>query len=218
MRRLKCFAATVSLIVGLSAGRGYAASAQHPVLEKGQSCADCHDDERTRETRPADHTAAWPREHGGWIKRYGFRSGTTCAICHTEAHCTGCHQQEAPLDHTSFWRLKGHGLAVGLDRGRCSTCHRGADFCQRCHSETPPTNHSAVWGSPSNQHCNSCHFPLTAVGAQVCAVCHTGTPSHASAPAQPANALHATGANCRSCHSPLRHPDNGMTCTVCHMR
>jgi hypothetical protein len=113
--------------------------------------------------------------------------------------------------------LKGHGIAVGLDRGRCMTCHRGDDFCQRCHSQTQPLDHTAAWGTPSNLHCQSCHFPITSAGGRGCAVCHTaGTPSHNKTPPKPSNALHGPSADCRSCHTPLRHPDNGMACNACH--
>ncbi len=188
---------------------------RHPEVEKGVACASCHGDKRTKETKPAGHDAAWEEKHGAWIRQNGFRE-TTCNLCHTEAKCTSCHQQEKPANHNEFWRLKGHGLAVGLDRSGCFTCHRAVDFCDRCHSETRPQDHLAAWGAPTNLHCNSCHFPLTSAGGQRCAVCHATTASHTAAPAQPANALHVTGANCRSCHAPLRHPDNGMACTVCH--
>ena len=105
---------------------------------------------------------------------------------------------------------------VSLDRNRCMSCHQQVDFCERCHSETRPTSHLASFGAPLNLHCNNCHFPINSAGAQECAVCHRDTPSHAAAPAQPDNALHAAGANCRSCHTPLGHPDNGMACTTCH--
>lgn len=190
----------------------------HPILEKGAECSTCHEDGRTKDTKPSFHDVTWKREHGSWIRRYGLGVKRTCNLCHTESQCTSCHQQEAPADHTEFWRLKGHGIGVGLDRRRCFACHRSPDFCQRCHSQTTPTDHSASWGAPSNQHCSSCHFPLTSVGAQKCAVCHTSTTSHSSAPAQPSTSPHVTGANCRGCHTTLRHVDNGVSCTVCHTR
>jgi hypothetical protein len=114
--------------------------------------------------------------------------------------------------------LRGHGLMTGLDRSRCMTCHR-ADFCDRCHSETAPVSHRGGWGEPMNRHCLQCHYPLASFGADKCAVCHKGTPSHKATPPQPSNAFHLPGANCRSCHAPLtQHPDNGMDCQVCHTK
>lgn len=190
---------------------------EHPTLQKGQACGDCHDDGRTPETKPKWHDLGWGRTHGQWVTRYGLKSKDTCLLCHNESKCTSCHQIEKPRDHTEFWRLKGHALMVGLDRSRCYSCHR-TDFCQRCHANTPPMDHSAAWGTPGNRHCLGCHFPLASVGAQRCASCHAGTPSHANTPHQPSNALHGPGANCRSCHTPLRHPDNGMNCAFCHPR
>jgi hypothetical protein len=141
-----------------------------------------------------------------------------CYFCHQEGDCAQCHLQEAPLNHTAFWRLKGHAVSTSLDRSRCATCHASVDFCERCHAETKPMNHIAAWGTPRDNHCLSCHFPLASVGAQTCAVCHTGTPSHQATPSQPNNALHLAGADCRSCHTPLRHQDNGMACTSCHTK
>jgi len=193
---------------------------EHPEIPAGTECAACHDDGRTRETKPAWHDLAWSRNHGQYIRKFGFKADnkSTCTLCHAESQCTSCHQQEKPRNHNEFWRLKGHGLAVGLDRSRCFACHRGADFCERCHAQTQPLDHTALWGAPGNRHCLNCHLPITSAGAQRCSSCHTGTPSHASAPAQPANALHTPGANCLNCHSPLRHPDNGTSCAVCHPR
>ncbi len=191
---------------------------EHPPLEQGMGCAACHDDGRTRETRPPGHNSQWIRGHGEFIHQNGFKTETYCTVCHNQSQCSRCHQQEAPRNHTEFWRLKGHGIAAGLDRASCFTCHHGVDSCQRCHATTAPLDHSAAWGAPSNRHCLGCHFPLTSAGAERCAVCHTGTPSHASAPPQPANALHISNANCQTCHTPLRHPDNGMACAICHPR
>lgn len=193
---------------------------EHPAVGAGMECAMCHDDGRTKQTRPAWHDVAWVRNHGAAVRKLGSKpdTKTTCYLCHTESTCTSCHQQEKPRSHNEFWRRKGHGLSVGLDRTRCFACHRGADFCERCHSQTQPVDHTALWGAPSNRHCLSCHFPIGAAGAQRCAACHAGTPSHNATPARPANGLHVPTANCRDCHTPLRHPDNGMNCIVCHTR
>ncbi len=189
---------------------------EHPAITQDMECSGCHTDGRTKKTRPPGHDLAWERNHGSWVKRYGLRQTDKCHLCHNETQCTGCHQREAPRSHTQFWRLRGHGLAVGLDREACFTCHRGADFCERCHAQTTPLDHTAAWGAPGNRHCLSCHTPIGSAGAQRCVVCHATNPSHALAPAQPTNGLHVAGANCRNCHTPLRHPDNGTSCTACH--
>ena len=214
----KIFLLSILLLPLLTANKGCVKKDhwEHPPVTNETSCQTCHDDGRTRQTPPPGHNQAWKRDHGVWIKKFGFKPDSECRLCHTESHCSSCHQQEKPRNHTEFWRLKGHGLAVGLDRSSCLTCHRGADFCQRCHADTKPISHTAAWGSPSNRHCLSCHFPLTSVGGEGCAVCHTGTPSHNLTPKQPVNALHVAGANCISCHTPLKHPENGISCTTCH--
>ncbi len=207
------------LIPVLLGGKGCetGSSYQHPPLQKGQACADCHDDGRTTETKPKGHSLDWERVHGQWIQQNGLKSNSTCVICHKESWCTSCHQINKPRNHNEFWKLKGHGLMVGLDRSRCYACHR-TDFCERCHANTTPMDHNAAWGPPADRHCLNCHFPLASVGAQRCAVCHTSAGIHASTPKQPNNSLHSPGANCRDCHRPLHHPDNGMNCTVCHTK
>ncbi|MBI4211764.1 MAG: hypothetical protein HY540_03920 [Deltaproteobacteria bacterium] len=169
--------------------------------------------------KDSSHEAHWVEKHGATMKLTGDTFKGNCAMCHSESTCSSCHQQTPPRSHTHYWRLKGHGLAVGLNRSQCFSCHRSNDFCERCHAETQPLSHTGSWGTPSNRHCQNCHFPLTSAGGMQCAVCHKETPSHTlSTPAMPSNAKHVTGANCRSCHAPLRHPDNGMTCTTCHQR
>lgn len=188
----------------------------HPAVNSKTDCSTCHDDGRTIQTKPISHDLAWVRNHGKQIQRYGLKDNSVCLVCHTESTCTTCHQEEPPQSHTEYWRLKGHGLAVGLNRSQCFTCHRGADFCERCHSQTEPLNHTAAWGASTNLHCLNCHFPIGSAGAQRCFACHRSTPSHDTAPAQPNNGLHVTGANCRSCHTPVGHPDNGAPCTTCH--
>lgn len=197
---------------GCENGEGF----QHPAVEKGVECAACHDDGRTIATPPPGHDLAWEKNHGKLIQQKGLKPDSTCLICHNESQCTSCHQQEPPKNHTHYWRLKGHGVSVGMDRSRCTTCHRGADFCERCHSETEPLNHTAAWGAPTNRHCLNCHFPVNSVGGQQCFACHRSTPSHDDTPAQPENGLHVPGADCRSCHSPVGHPDSGASCTTCH--
>ena len=191
----------------------------HVDIDKETRCIDCHDDITSQKVKPKNHldTVRWMGEHGDYSSmKYGYKSESVCYLCHAESQCTSCHQQDEPRSHNQFWKQKGHGVMVSLNRSECKTCHQDAEFCEKCHASTKPVSHVASWGSPANNHCTSCHFPLNSVGAQECAVCHKATPSHDNTPTQPNNALHAPGANCRDCHNQLRHPDNGATCTSCH--
>lgn len=188
----------------------------HKDIDKDTKCVDCHDN-RTTKTKPASHDISWTHEHGKYAQlKFGFRDENVCRLCHTESSCSQCHQIEEPENHTMFWKLRGHGVMVGQDRSKCAACHTATDFCERCHSEDRPTSHTPSWGSTTNNHCLSCHAPLNSAGGQVCAVCHASTPTHDQAPNRPNNALHVAGADCRGCHNPLRHQDNGMSCTSCH--
>jgi hypothetical protein len=187
----------------------------HAKTKLGNDCAVCHRTLRVDQP-PRDHGVGWKRMHGAHSERMIKGTGeTTCAQCHQEQSCTGCHQTEKPADHTNYWRQRGHGVMVSLDRSRCATCHR-SDFCNRCHMHTEPRSHRGAWGSPQNTHCNACHLPLQGTG---CYTCHKATPSHLQATPMPPG--HLPSMNCRQCHgpgltAPLPHFDPGTTCTSCH--
>ncbi len=185
----------------------------HSKLERGNDCTVCHKTLRM-DQMPPSHKRGWERRHGLESDRMIEGTGeTTCAQCHREQTCTTCHQTQAPRSHTNYWRQRGHGVMVSLDRRSCATCHR-SDFCNRCHQNTAPRSHRATWGSPQNGHCVGCHLPLQGEG---CFTCHKGTPSHQLAAPLPGG--HLPSMNCRQCHgltAPLPHPDNGSTCTSCH--
>jgi hypothetical protein len=180
---------------------------------KQDDCAVCHQEIRAGKA-PADHLQNWKRFHGQTVQAAGGAKAARCTLCHEqERDCIRCHQDEAPANHTNYWRDRGHGIDVGIARDRCSTCHQ-SDSCVRCHQDTSPRSHTASWGSPMDRHCVTCHAPL---GSQGCVVCHKSTPSHALAAPMPAN--HAPGMNCRQCHgltAPLPHPDKGDSCEACH--
>ncbi len=178
-------------------------------------CSTCHREIR-RDVPPATHRVAWDRRHGDEVREGKSDPASRCGLCHQEAQCSKCHQDEAPRNHTAFWRLQGHGISAETDRQRCETCHR-TDFCDRCHRETAPRNHTATWAGTANRHCQSCHVP--AAGDTNCAMCHRSA-THDSAPPRPSNAQHAgaTPDQCRTCHETIGipHPDNGDGCAICH--
>ncbi len=183
--------------------------------ERGASrdCSVCHQT-ISRKWEPPTHELGWEQVHGKIFRAKDPALVNRCSLCHDEeTSCRACHALKKPRDHTTFWRIGGHGVAVSIDRSRCFACHR-TDFCERCHQNTQPLTHTAGWGSPMNRHCTACHYPLTESG---CITCHKGTPSHASAPPMPG--WHDPAMNCRLCHgagAPLPHPDPGTQCTVCH--
>lgn len=202
----------------------YAAwEADHADLTRTSKCGECHDDGRSIKTPPKTpnhHDEAWKREHGKYAQfKFGFKNESACVLCHKESYCVSCHQQEQPRDHNLFWKQRGHGVSVGLNRSRCESCHTSVDFCERCHSQTKPVDHNtALWGGSKDTHCNNCHLPLTSMSSQRCETCHAGTPSHDRAPAPPAAPFHVSGVDCRSCHTGalLQHTDSGISCETCH--
>jgi hypothetical protein len=172
-------------------------------------CAVCHREIR-KDAPPPSHQLGWKRFLGQAARDAGPSMANRCSLCHTEASCSSCHREEAPASHTRFWKERGHGVVVGIDRSACATCHR-SDFCDRCHRETAPRTHVGAWGAPRDSHCYSCHGLARGTG---CGMCHRGAPSHGAA--EPKPSWHNAGMNCRSCHYPVPHADNGMDCNACH--
>lgn len=181
--------------------------------KKQEECSACHEQIRA-ERAPEDHHENWKRFHGQKVVAQGGADAARCTLCHQqERDCFACHRDEAPASHTNYWRERGHGINVRMDRSGCATCHQ-TDFCDRCHRETAPRSHISSFGSPQDRHCVTCHFPL---GAENCSVCHKSTPSHSQALPPPSD--HTPGMNCRQCHgltAPLPHPDKGDACQACH--
>ncbi len=184
----------------------------HEVFSIDPACSTCHS-EVGLDWAPPSHAFAWDKQHGQEFRARGEEVASRCDMCHEESMCIQCHQNEPPTGHDNFFRLRGHAIPASLDRARCLTCHRD-DFCQRCHENVEPLSHKGMFGSPRNNHCLGCHFPLKNEG---CITCHKGTPSHQLGAPQPPD--HTPGANCRLCHgpsAPLPHADNGSQCSICH--
>ncbi len=183
-------------------------------------CAACHQTIRL-DVPPPNHGAQWKREHGRVMRAHNQDArAERCDTCHSAASCLQCHRSEAPENHDSYWRQRGHGLSASMDRRSCSACHE-PESCQACHSENAPANHTGNWGAPTDRHCLTCHEPLRY--EESCQICHKSTPSHALATPLPISSPpippHLPGMNCRQCHGngqPLPHADNGDSCTGCH--
>jgi len=186
----------------------------HESLNLPSDCSSCHA-EIDRDWKPDNHAQLWTKRHGQIARERSGRALENCALCHTEDTCIDCHAVEQPGSHTEFFRMRGHGLTASMDRQNCAACHR-SDFCNRCHLETQPLSHftNPNFGSPRNDHCLSCHYPLR---SENCSVCHLGTPSHSIAPPKPI--WHSPAMDCRSCHEAgirLDHADGGQDCNLCH--
>lgn len=183
--------------------------------ENKGNCKMCHSIITGLSFKPDSHKESW----GNFHKRvkdsnYNFRDNK-CNICHTENRCVKCHNERQPENHTGFWRQKGHGKFVSINRESCAVCHT-TSYCVKCHAETRPRTHIGTWGRGQQQHCVTCHLPLGQEDG--CRLCHmTGTPGHALASAKPDT--HSPGMNCRQCHGAgqaLPHIDKGDDCNICH--
>ena len=187
-------------------------TACHTERDAPNECATCHTEHSVDRT-PASHGPLWIEHHGTVCRRDDPATVHDCSMCHSEHDCSDCHQVWAPKSHTSFWRIRGHGIEARMDRESCATCHQTYD-CDRCHQETLPLSHRGPWGGTQSMHCVSCHLPL---GQNGCVTCHKSTTSHDLATPKPA--WHTPAMNCRACHGvsqPLPHVDNGDNCNLCH--
>jgi hypothetical protein len=186
---------------------------------QANECASCH--VRTRRDRmPPDHAMGWLQKHGREARVGRFDTmPRDCTMCHERSSCDECHRSEKPRNHNSLWRHRGHAAMASIQRENCTVCHT-TDSCALCHQQMTPRNHRGTWGSPFDRHCYGCHLPLGGSSRDGCVVCHKGQPQgHAMAPPRPADPSHATSdpGQCRTCHVPMPHPDNGQTCLFCHM-
>ena len=104
-------------------------------------CALCH-----KETpEPGNHGTGWINRHGFFGKgRIARDHGQACKSCHRTNSCRACHQTTKPRNHTTFFKMRGHGMISAGNRNSCRTCHR-PHFCTRCHRRTRPANHRNLY-------------------------------------------------------------------------
>jgi hypothetical protein len=140
----------------------------------GRDCAVCHVRDVSRQPPPG-HDAAWRRVHGAWTRPDDGTHGRDCRTCHGTDACIRCHRVREPVDHTSIFKARLHGVAASWERERCAACHESG-ACAGCHARTAPRNHNGSWrsvhmlaaGSVDNPSCAACHQP------SFCANCHRG--------------------------------------------
>ena len=181
-------------------------------VKGGRDCAVCHKEIRA-DRKPETHQPLWLRAHGRTVRAHSEETNDRCSLCHDDSSCESCHLAEPPENHNIYFRRRGHGVMARMDRDQCAACHR-PDGCDACHNEARPLNHVGGWGSPTDNHCRTCHEPLR---NSECSTCHKSAPSHGLAAPKPPG--HVPSMNCRQCHGVgvrLPHFDNGDDCNSCH--
>ena len=129
-------------------------------------CMPCHVD--LKEYKP--ETAF--KHEGNWLAIHGqlaHTSGETCAQCHDQTYCTGCHSPATAaaklekifperVDRAFIHRgdyVSRHMVDAGANPASCRTCH-GTPFCDACHSangfspaavgaKIRPVSHNSGW-------------------------------------------------------------------------
>lgn len=182
-------------------------------------CLLCHD-QMSRSGKPSTHaSSAW---NGNLHGRNSRIEPFMCSRCHRQSNCDQCHKVEPPKDHTSVFKLRGHGMLAVSNPNRCDTCHK-QDFCVRCHTSSPPKYHTRVFKSiRPYTHCGMCHFPLEE--GNRCRACHFVLKhTRAIADAPPPPPFVDRSLPCFTCHPvgqvPVKHLYNTVPdtqCTRCH--
>lgn len=200
-----------------------------------EGCMGCHDNKETvagreqcqlchktvnKTVKPSTHvSSAWNGIlHGKSSQIETFM----CSRCHSQSYCDQCHMVGPPKDHTSVFKLRGHGMLAVSNPNRCDTCHK-QDFCVRCHTTVEPKYHTRVFKTTRPYtHCGMCHFPLEE--GNRCRTCHFVLKhTQAIANATPVPAFIDKSLPCFTCHpislSPVKHLYNTIPdtqCTQCH--
>jgi len=188
-------------------------------LEDIEQCQLCHK-LMSRSGKPSTHASSvWNGIlHGKSSQIEPFM----CSRCHSKSDCEQCHKVVSPKDHTSVFKLRGHGMLAVSNPNRCDTCHK-QDFCIRCHSTVQPKNHTTVFKtSRPYTHCGMCHFPLEE--GNRCRTCHFVLKhTQAIATARPLPIFVNRSLPCFPCHPvnlvPVKHLYNtipDIQCSQCH--
>jgi hypothetical protein len=193
-------------------------------------CDTCHVDLEGERTIPESHLV----HDGDWMRSHGASAGTdaaTCASCHTESFCTGCHGVTAPavpaqlqfdlpdgmMLHRAGFRAR-HAEEAHADPGSCSSCHTES-ACRDCHQRAELTSIDGEALSPhppgwvglalgENEHGAAARRDPAA-----CASCHGG------AGEQLCVDCHREGGVGGSIHPPgwsSAQPKSALPCRLCH--
>jgi hypothetical protein len=97
-----------------------------PSVAARVQCDSCH-----QVMRPVNHTSRWKDDLHG---KYAALDRTECAVCHTAAYCSDCHN-ELPRSHQPLplFKAGGHAIPAQLDMRSCLTCHTFQNTCTECH-------------------------------------------------------------------------------------
>ncbi len=143
----------------------------HAENQVAATCEGCHG---KKNFKPEYHNGAFKFKHGLTAKMQVIpEHGKDCRLCHKADSCKACHTKEKPLNHTGFWRLRGHGLKAQMDAdSSCKTCHT-ENYCIRCHQNSKPMSHTGAWknshgGRVEGSNCKVCHHKLETD----CKACH----------------------------------------------
>jgi predicted CXXCH cytochrome family protein len=100
--------------------------------------------------------------------------GLTCAECHTEETCTGCH---AAADSRRFHAdnfIERHAVDVFASGADCQSCHNTERFCRECHARTGIASDGRLNAAFHTGKANwvLSHGQAARTGMESCAACH----------------------------------------------
>jgi len=168
-------------------------------------CTPCHTDLKGLKPEMAfKHAGEWLRAHGALARP----SAESCAACHDQTYCSGCHSPQTAagrpsilfperVDRAFIHRgdyVSRHMIEAGASPASCRRCH-GSAFCESCHEQQGLTKFAEVFRRPASH--DQANWVVAAVAG--------GTPAHG-------HAARRDIASCAGCH------DQGAqaTCVGCH--
>ncbi len=186
-------------------------------------CMPCHVDLKDYKPETAfKHEGNWLAMHG----QLAHSSGESCAQCHDQTFCTGCHSPQTAalrlekifperVDRAFIHRgdyVSRHMVDAGANPASCRTCH-GTPFCDSCHTANgfSPAAAAGTRIKPVSHSANG--FSASSPGAKIRPLSHgAGWVNNVDGGAHKREARRDVSA-CASCHD-QRGPQN--VCTTCH--
>ncbi len=125
-------------------------------------CIDCHTKEKINNDCEHCHTdPTITMSHDGETV-YGHgelytQSQQVCDRCHTNSHCSGCHQGLLSRDVHPGNYLHTHKFDAFSSGNNCISCHRSSASCDGCHSRSwgRITDHKKIVKEQTS--CKTCH-------------------------------------------------------------
>jgi hypothetical protein len=139
----------------------------HAQRTKKTGCDVCH---TGRGQRERTQVGSFRVTHGpNWQSTHGMGRMDSCAACHDDSKCVGCHGAGVPHGGEFLVRHATHSKSKDA---KCTTCHR-SEFCTDCHAYPMPhtrdftLDHAKTVEADGKRKCLTCHDEADCIGCHV---------------------------------------------------